>query len=44
MGGTGLGLSIVRDILNLHGSEYGVTNTAYGIAFFFTLEKGIGLS
>ncbi len=39
LGGKGLGLSIVKDILDLHASEYGVTNTAHGIAFFFTLEK-----
>ena len=39
LGGTGLGLSIVKDILDLHGSEYGVMNTSYGVKFFFTLGK-----
>ncbi len=39
LGGTGLGLSIVKDILDLHDSEYGVMNTAYGVKFFFTVRK-----
>lgn len=36
-GGTGLGLSIVKQILELHGSEYGVRNTKEGVLFYFTL-------
>jgi len=32
--------SIVKDILNLHGSEYGVINSPYGAKFFFTVRKG----
>ncbi|MDF2987769.1 MAG: sensor histidine kinase [Eubacterium sp.] len=36
-GGTGLGLSIVKNILELHGSEYGVKNTTDGVSFYFSL-------
>ncbi len=36
-GGTGLGLSIVKNILELHGSQYGVKNTPDGVSFYFTL-------
>lgn len=39
LGGTGLGLSIVKNILELHGSEYGVRNTKKGIEFNFALNK-----
>ncbi|MBT2292286.1 HAMP domain-containing protein [Paenibacillus albidus] len=41
-GGTGLGLAIVKHILELHESEYGVSNTDSGVAFHFTLriDKG----
>ncbi|MEL7564076.1 MAG: ATP-binding protein [Dehalobacterium sp.] len=39
LGGIGLGLSIVKEILDLHGSEYGVMNTAYGVKFYFKLRK-----
>ncbi|CAH2214501.1 HAMP domain-containing sensor histidine kinase [Tepidibacter aestuarii] len=38
-GGTGLGLSIVKNILEIHDSEYGVKNTDDGVLFYFTLEK-----
>lgn len=36
-GGTGLGLSIVKNILELHDSEYGVENTGTGVLFYFIL-------
>lgn len=39
LGGTGIGLAIVKDILNLHKSQYGAENTEYGVKFYFTLEK-----
>lgn len=35
--GTGLGLSIVKNILELHGSEFGVINTEKGVKFYFTM-------
>ncbi|MDG0793623.1 ATP-binding protein [Cohnella ginsengisoli] len=38
-GGTGLGLAIVKHILTLHGSDFGVRNTAQGVAFYFTLNE-----
>lgn len=38
-GGTGLGLLIVKNILELHESEYGVRNTKDGVEFYFHLEK-----
>ncbi len=38
-GGTGLGLNIVKNILELHESNYGVRNTEYGIEFYFSLLK-----
>lgn len=38
-GGTGLGLSIVKNILELHNSEFGVMNTVKGVKFYFTLKK-----
>lgn len=38
-GGTGLGLSIVKNIFDLHGAKYGVTNTEDGVLFYFRLEK-----
>ncbi|WP_271749671.1 sensor histidine kinase [Cohnella sp. JJ-181] len=41
-GGTGLGLAIVKHILTLHGSEFGVRNTARGVAFYFTLKESGG--
>lgn len=41
-GGTGLGLAIVKHILELHGSEYDVTNTEKGVAFSFTLQEHKG--
>lgn len=37
-GGTGIGLAIVRQILELHGSRYGVRNERDGVCFFFTLR------
>ncbi len=36
-GGTGLGLSIVKNILELHQSQYGAENTQEGVRFYFTL-------
>ncbi|MGM0838970.1 MAG: sensor histidine kinase [Bacillota bacterium] len=38
-GGTGLGLAISKNILELHGSQYGVLNTEDGVLFFFYLDK-----
>ncbi|GAA0593765.1 HAMP domain-containing sensor histidine kinase [Virgibacillus siamensis] len=38
-GGTGLGLAISKNILELHGVTYGVTNTEDGVLFFFNLNK-----
>jgi signal transduction histidine kinase len=36
-GGTGIGLAIVRQILQLHGGQFGVRNTAGGVEFSFSL-------
>ncbi|GIN88047.1 two-component sensor histidine kinase [Heyndrickxia sporothermodurans] len=38
-GGTGLGLAISKNILELHGVEYGVINTDDGVLFYFYLNK-----
>jgi signal transduction histidine kinase len=38
-GGTGLGLAISKNILELHGAEYGVKNTEEGVLFYFYLPK-----
>jgi signal transduction histidine kinase len=38
-GGTGIGLSIVKNILTLHGYEYGVSNTVGGVKFYFSVPK-----
>ncbi|WP_017754368.1 sensor histidine kinase [Calidifontibacillus oryziterrae] len=38
-GGTGLGLAISKNILELHGAQYGVLNTEDGVLFFFYLKK-----
>ncbi|WP_085523743.1 sensor histidine kinase [Tuberibacillus sp. Marseille-P3662] len=38
-GGTGLGLAISKNILELHGVKYGVSNTEDGVLFFFYLDK-----
>lgn len=40
-GGTGLGLAISKNILELHGVEYGVSNTEDGVLFFFYLNKNM---
>ncbi|GGE61813.1 sensor histidine kinase [Priestia taiwanensis] len=40
-GGTGLGLAISKNILELHGVNYGVTNTEDGVLFFFYLNKNV---
>jgi signal transduction histidine kinase len=40
-GGTGLGLSIVKNILQLHQSQYGVRNTEKGVLFYFYLEAAV---
>lgn len=37
-GGTGLGLAITKNILELHGSCFGVENIENGVVFFFDLE------
>ncbi|MCU5275695.1 cell wall metabolism sensor histidine kinase WalK [Bacillus cereus] len=37
-GGTGLGLAISKNILELHGVEYGVFNTEDGVLFFLYLN------
>lgn len=38
-GGTGLGLAISKNILELHGAQYGAVNTEDGVLFFFYLNK-----
>ncbi|MGY4690810.1 ATP-binding protein [Salibacterium sp. K-3] len=38
-GSTGLGLAISKNILELHGVQYGVTNTEKGVLFYFYLNK-----
>lgn len=35
----GLGLAIVKRVLDLHGSEYSISNTGIGVIFKFTLSK-----
>ncbi|HDR7850068.1 TPA: HAMP domain-containing protein [Bacillus toyonensis] len=40
-GGTGLGLAISKNILELHGAEYGVHNTVDGVLFYFYLQKKV---
>ncbi|HDR7760657.1 TPA: hypothetical protein QCY16_006704 [Bacillus cereus] len=40
-GGTGLGLAISKNILELHGVEYGVSNTEDGVLFFFYLNRNV---
>ncbi|MDM5156967.1 HAMP domain-containing sensor histidine kinase [Bacillus sp. DX1.1] len=40
-GGTGLGLAISKNILELHGVEYGVNNTEDGVLFYFYLQKKV---
>ncbi|EOO19807.1 MULTISPECIES: HAMP domain-containing sensor histidine kinase [Bacillus cereus group] len=40
-GGTGLGLAISKNILELHGAEYGVYNTIDGVLFYFYLQKKV---
>ncbi|MCH4887195.1 cell wall metabolism sensor histidine kinase WalK [Acidaminobacter sp. JC074] len=37
-GGTGLGLAIVRNIVELHGTDFGAENTKDGVRFFFTVD------
>jgi signal transduction histidine kinase len=39
LGGTGIGLSIVKNILELHGYSYGVSNIDRGVKFYFTITK-----
>ena len=40
LGGSGLGLSIIKNILELHGSEFGARNTSEGVEFYFSLVGG----
>ncbi|GAB0169860.1 HAMP domain-containing sensor histidine kinase [Lysinibacillus sp. CTST325] len=40
-GGTGLGLAISKNILELHGVQYGVSNTEDGVLFYFYLKKNV---
>jgi len=40
-GGTGLGLAISKNILELHGVQYGVSNTKDGVLFYFYLNKNV---
>ncbi|XOK59240.1 sensor histidine kinase [Paenibacillus elgii] len=40
-GGTGIGLAIVRQIVQLHGGQLGVRNTAGGVEFSFSLPVTI---
>ncbi|MEF3306224.1 sensor histidine kinase [Paenibacillus sp. GYB003] len=37
LGGSGIGLAIVKNILTLHGSDFGVRNEDGGVLFYFTL-------
>lgn len=39
LGGSGLGLTIVKNILELHGSDYGVSTLENGVEFYFSLKK-----
>jgi signal transduction histidine kinase len=39
-GGTGLGLAIAKNILDLHGSDFGVRNIDNGVEFFFNIKAG----
>jgi signal transduction histidine kinase len=39
LGGTGLGLAVVKNILELHHSDYGVTKSLLGIKIYFSLPK-----
>lgn len=39
LGGTGIGLSIVKNILNLHESNFGVENTEKGVKFYFDMKS-----
>lgn len=39
LGGTGIGLSIVKNILTLHGYEFGVENTERGVKFYFRIPR-----
>jgi len=38
-GGTGLGLAISKNIIELHGMQYGALNTEDGVQFYFYLKK-----
>lgn len=40
-GGTGLGLAIVKEILEKHGSQYGVNILEGGLEFYFYLQKDL---
>lgn len=38
LGGSGLGLTIVKNILELHESDYGIKNINNGVEFYFSLQ------
>ena len=38
-GGSGLGLTIVKNILELHESDYGIKNINNGVEFYFSLKQ-----
>lgn len=38
LGGTGLGLTIVKNLLELHHSNFGAVNTEKGVKFYFSLK------
>jgi len=38
VGGTGIGLSIVKNIISLHGGNFGVKNTKTGVKFYFDIK------
>lgn len=39
LGGTGIGLSIVKNILTLHGYDFGAENTEHGVKFYFSVPN-----
>ncbi len=41
LGGTGLGLLIVRNIMEMHHCDFGVSNTERGVEFYFALLESV---